>query len=432
MENLLIKNVSVVPMTHADAVIQNGYIYIEKGVINALGSAPNHTLVEKADRVIDGEHLVAMPGLINGHTHTPMSVLRGYAGDLPLQQWLQEIWKIEAKMSSEDIYWAAMLSMVEMLKSGTTTFGDMYYGMDKVAEGVQASGMRALLTQGIIEQDGHGEDVLAECVDFVKRWHGKAEGRIQAILSPHAPYTCSPQLIEKLVEAAHDLDCSIHTHLNETRGKIDTIIERYGKRPIVLMDEIGLFSRHVIAAHGVHVSEEELEILARSQAGIIHNPKSNMKLGSGIAPIADMLERGIVVGLGTDGSASNNVLDMFEEMRFASFLQKVHLEDPTALSAYETLKLGTALGAQALGIESEIGTLEVGKKADLTLVNVDRTHALPLNDILSHLIYSAKADDVDYTIVNGRVLYEKGHVVTLDEEKIKWHVLESKNKLFGS
>ncbi len=426
---LLIKNVTILPMTDEETLIENGYIYIENGVISEVneGLHPNH--LNNAHKIIDGHKMVAIPGLINGHTHTPMSVLRGYADDLPLMEWLQKIWAVEGRMTENDMYWGSMLSMIEMIKSGTTTFSDMYYGMDKVATGVEKSGLRALLCQGIIEGDSNGEELLATTTDFVERWNKGANERITTLLSPHAPYTCSPELIEKLVEEAHRLDCSIHTHLAETRDEIAIISERYGETPIQLMDKIGLFTRHVIAAHGVYLTDEEIDILQKGKVGLIHNPKSNMKLASGVAPITSLIERGVTVGIGTDSAASNNVLDMFEEMRFASLLQKVNLENPTALTAYGSLTMGTSMGAQAVGLENNIGKIEVNKKADITLVNLSNVHLQPINDIISHLIYSAKAEDVAYTIVDGNILLENGHLTTIDEEEVFWHIAKIKEEL---
>ena len=231
-----------------------------------------------------------IPGLINAHTHTPMSILRGYKDGLPLMEWLQEMWAVEARMTHDDMYWSSLLSMAEMIQSGITTFCDMYFGMEKIAAGVDKTGMRALLAEGIIEKDGQGEEILKRSVSFVKHWDKQANNRIHALLSPHAPYTCSPELIVKLIEEAHKLDCSIHTHLAETEQEINQIKELYGKTPIKLMEEIGLFTRHVIAAHGVYPSDEEMDILKHSSVGIIHNPKSNMKLASGVAPITEMLK----------------------------------------------------------------------------------------------------------------------------------------------
>ncbi|ASN06354.1 amidohydrolase [Virgibacillus necropolis] len=429
MKNLLITNVTIVPMTAEESFIQNGYIFIESDVIKDVGHTPHPPHLKEQAKIIDGEGMVAIPGLINGHTHTPMSILRGYADDFPLMDWLKKMWAVEDRMTEEDIYWSSMLSMVEMIKSGTTTFCDMYYGMDRIAIGVEKSGMRALLSQGIIEGDSGGEELLTETVEFVRNWDKSANQRIHALLSPHAPYTCSPSLIEKMVEQAHILDCSIHTHLAETREEINIISERHGDTPIALMEKIGLFTRHVVAAHGVYLTDEEIDILKRRQVGLIHNPKSNMKLASGVAPIAQMLDKGVTIGIGTDGAASNNTLDMFEEMRFASLMQKVSLEDPMALPAYETLKMGTSRGAAALNIVDQVGTIEAGKKADITLIDFRKAHLSPVNDVVSHLIYSAKASDVAYTIVDGSVLMNNGKLTTIDEEEVTWHIEKIKNNL---
>lgn len=428
-ESLLIKNVMVIPMVDEEVLIKNGYIYIESGEIKDVGQESHPAHYNDAKKIINGHGMVAIPGLINGHTHTPMSILRGYADDLPLMEWLKNMWAIEAKMSVEDMYWGSMLSMAEMIKSGTTTFSDMYYGMEQIATAVDKVGMRALLSQGIIEGAADGEKILAETAAFVENFNKKGHKRITALLSPHAPYTCSPKLIEKMIEKAHQLDCSIHTHLAETKDEIKIITEKYGETPIALMEKIGLFTRHVIAAHCVYLTDEETDILIKRKVGLIHNPKSNMKLASGIAPIASLLNDGVIVGIGTDSAASNNVLDMFEEMRFASLLQKVNTEDPTVLSAYDTLAMGTSIGAKALGLEEQVGSIEVGKQADITLVNLQAIHLTPVNNVFSHLIYSAKAEDVAYTIVDGQVLLDNGKLTTIDEEEVRWHMKAIKQKL---
>ncbi|WP_343751354.1 amidohydrolase [Lentibacillus halophilus] len=429
METLLIKNVTIVPMTGVETWFTNGYIYVESDRIKDVGRGSPPDSRYSADTVIDGDGMVAIPGLINGHTHTPMSLLRGYADDLPLMEWLEQMWAVEGQLSEEDMYWASMLSMIEMIKSGTTTFSDMYYGMNRIAAGVEQVGLRALLTQGIIEGNDGGDEQLDASVSFVKNWDQAANRRIHALLSPHAPYTCSPALIEKIVDRAHELDCSIHTHLAETRDEIRMVRDSHGTTPIALMENIGLFTRHVIAAHGVYLTDEDRHILSSRNVGVIHNPKSNMKLASGIAPVATMLNDGITVGLGTDGAASNNSLDMFEEMRFANLLQKGNLENPTALSAYDTLAMGTAGGARALGIDDQAGTIEPGKKADITLVDFTQAHVLPVNDVISHLIYSAKAEDVAYTIVDGRLLMANRELTTIDEDEVFWHIAAIKDKL---
>lgn len=432
MGNMLIKNATIVPMTDLETVIENGYIYVEANKIKAVASGPAPESYEHAEKVIDGAGMVAIPGLINGHTHTPMSMLRGFAGDLPLMNWLQEMWAVEAKMSTTDMYWTSLLSMAEMIQSGTTTFVDMYYGMEQIATATERVGLRALLSQGIIERENDGEALLAETSSFVESWHHQANDRIHALLSPHAPYTCSPLFIEKIIDRAHELDCAIHTHLAETEDEIDIITEKYGETPMQLMENIGLFTRHVIAAHGVYVTDDDMAILKERKVGIIHNPKSNLKLGSGIAPIKKYLQHGILVGLGTDGAASNNVLDMFEEMRFASLLQKGIAKDPTALPAHETLTLGTSLGAEAIGLRKDIGTIEAGKKADLVLVDLSKPHVNPVNDVVSHLIYSVKAEDVAYTIVDGNILLENKELTMIDVEEVIWHVNKIKSKLFSS
>lgn len=404
----------------ADRTAVTGTMVIENDMIVYVGEhLPQEHDTPGAVR-IDGKGLFFMPGLINTHGHAAMSLLRGYGDDMVLQTWLQEkMWPMEAKFTAEDVRWGTALSVLEMLKGGTTTFVDMYDHMDEVAKVVEESGMRACLMRGAIGLCP--EDVqtakLQEAVQFARDWHGKADGRITTMLAPHAPYTCPPGFIEKFVQAAHDLDLPLHTHMSETAAEVAQNVADYGLRPVAHLEKLGFFSRPSFVAHGVHLTDEEIEVLARDDVAVSHNPGSNLKLASGVARVPELLRAGVTVSLGTDGPASNNNLDMFEEMRLAALIHKGVSGDPTAVPAAEAMRMGTLYGAQTIRAE-KLGLLEVGMKADIVAVNVNQPHFVPHTDFVSHMIYSASAKDVAHVWVDGRQVVKDGQCLTLDEERI--------------
>jgi 5-methylthioadenosine/S-adenosylhomocysteine deaminase len=428
---ILIKDAQIIPMTKGygaeDNYYMQGSIAVYNGRISGIGDISEDG---DFDKIIDASGCVVLPGFINTHTHAAMTLFRSYADDLPLMEWLNtKIWPIEAIMSGQDIFWGTMLSILEMIKSGTTTFVDMYSFMDDVARAVEESGMRAVLARGVIGIGPNGEAALHESVNFAGNWHGKADGRITTMLAPHAPYTCPPDYLKKVMDYADQLGTGIHIHLAETLSEVAAIEKTYGKRPVELMHDIGLFERHVLGAHMVYVNEREIEILAEKKVGVAHNPQSNMKLASGIAPVTKMLEKGVSVALGTDGASSNNNLDMIEEMRSASLLQKVATMDPTSLPAYQAIEMATRNGASVLRMEKEIGQIEVGKKADLILVDFQKPHLFPRHDAAAHLVYAAQASDVKTVIIDGKVIMENRQVLTLDEERILYEAEKCAQKL---
>lgn len=373
----------------------------------------------KADRVIDAGNHLAIPGFVNTHTHASMTLLRSYADDMALMDWLQnKIWPIEAKMKKEDIYWGAMLAIVEMIKSGTTTFADMYGDMEMVAKAVGETGIRAVLSRGMIGVAPNGMQALAENEALYKEFHQRSDGRITVMFGPHAPYTCPPDFLKKVVSKASALNAEIHMHLAETKGEVEDCVKQYGKSPIALMDEIGILECGALAAHCVYVSKEDIAIMKKRKVRVAHNPCSNMKLASGAAPVTEMLEAGIVVGLGTDGVSSNNNLDMLEEVKLAALLHKVHGLDPLAVPAFTAVQMGTGRGAAALGLGEVTGKLAAGYKADITLFSMDSSRWYPRHDIASLLVYSANSSSVDTVIVNGRVLLDQGTLTTIDEERV--------------
>lgn len=408
-----------VTMDAGGRVIRDGAMVIRDDRIAYVGEK-KEALKEEAGEVVDGSRRCFLPGLINTHGHAAMSLLRGYADDLALQVWLEEhMWPMEARFTAEDVRAGTLLTLAEMIKSGTTCFVDMYDHMDEVARAAEEAGLRAVLCRGVIGIPAEAQDAkLAEAVAFAKNWNGAADGRIRTMLAPHAPYTCPPDYIERIVAAAHELDVPLHTHMSETIREVEQNVAEYGARPVEHLRRLGVFSRPCLVAHAVHLTDEEIAMLAAHGVHVSHNPGSNLKLASGIARVADMRKAGITVSLGTDSSASNNNVDLFEEMRLATLLQKGTTLDPTAIPAAEALAMATADGAAAVWQADRLGRLAPGMKADFIAVDIDQPHFYPHTDLVSHLVYSASGHDVADVCVDGRWLMRNRELLTLDEERI--------------
>lgn len=418
--SILIKNVGLIPMDGKEEWIENTNIYIKEDKIFHIGEIREDIEVE---REIDGKNRIAMPGLVNSHTHIGMSLLRNFADDMPLHDWLtKKIWPIEANLQAEDVYWGSLLSMVEMIESGTTAFCDMYFFMDEVGKALEESGMRGVLTRGLIEEEGGSQDKLDETRELFNTWHGRAEGRIKVMVAPHAPYTCSPDFLKRSLELAKDLNTGIHIHLSETKKELEDSLKDHGKTPVQHVNDLGLLDIHTIGAHCVHVNDEDIKIMKEKGLFPVNNPSSNLKLASGFAPIDAMLKAGIPVALGTDGSSSNNNLNMFEEMHLASIINKAVTGDAVSVPAIKALEMATINGARALDWEDQIGSIEEGKKADLILIDTDKAHLYPHHDQISAIAYSTQGSDVDTVIVDGRILMENRQIKSLDVEKIKYMV----------
>lgn len=427
--DLLIKNVTLVPMDGHNDVIENTNIYIKGDKIAYIGELKEDW---KVDNIIDGRKKVAMPGLINAHTHLAMSLLRNYADDLPLQDWLtKKIWPVEANLKAEDVYWGTLLSIVEMIQSGTTTFCDMYFFMEEVGKATEEAGMRGVLTRGIIEEKVLEKEKIDYTRKLYEEWHGRGDGRIKVMVAPHAPYTCSPAYLKDILELAVELDTGIHIHLSETKKEVEDSFREYGKSPIKHVYELGLFERPTIAAHCVHVDDEDIAILKENNVTPVYNPSSNLKLASGFAPVDKMLKMGVNVALGTDGSSSNNNLNMFEEIHIASIVNKAVNMDAVSVTAKDALKMATINGAKGLGWDHEIGSIEVDKKADIILIDMDKPHLYPLHNVISALAYSAQGSDVDTVIVDGKIIMEKREIKTLDIEKIKYEAEKASYSLIN-
>lgn len=416
--NILIKNCYLLGDNPVNPVV-NGDIAIAGDRLLKVGEAGELPGDWVADKVIDGKDLFCLPGLINCHTHAAMTILRSYADDLPLMYWLeQKIWPVEDRLTGDDVYWGTMLAVVEMIKSGTTTFNDMYMFMDETAQAVKQSGIRACLSRGLIGVGPSAELGLEKSRQLLDNWQGGASGRITVWLGPHAPYTCPPDYLRRVLDMARDYQTGMHIHVAETRDEIRTIQENYGKTPVAYLNDLGVFDLPVVAAHCVHLTDEDIAILADKRVAVAHNPESNMKLGSGIAPVVKLRQAGVTVGIGTDGASSNNNLDMFGEMRSAALLAKVAGEDPLSLPAVEVLSMATGEGARALRIEDQVGVLKPGYKADLIMVNLKQPHLCPRHNLVAHAVYAAEGGDVVNSIIDGKLVMENHRVLTVDEERV--------------
>ncbi|PWB84900.1 5-methylthioadenosine/S-adenosylhomocysteine deaminase [Methanobrevibacter thaueri] len=374
------------------------------------------------DKIIDAEGKILLPGLINTHTHLSMTLFRGLADDLSLDSWLNDhIWPMEANLNGDYCYIGALLGAVELIKSGTTTFSDMYFYMEDVARAVEDAGIRAVLSYGMIDfgDAERREAEIEENLQLFKSCNGMADGRIKVFFGPHSPYTASEDLLIKVRELADEYNMGIHIHVSETEKEINDSLDERGLRPFEYLEKIGFLGPDVVAAHCVWLSDEEIEIIKKHDVKVSHNPCSNMKLASGIAPVSKLIENDICVSIGTDGASSNNNLDLIEELKTASLLQKVSTLDPKVLTSDEAITMATIKGAEALGLENEIGSIEVGKKADIILIDTNSANMVPDSSSLSsNVIYSANGSNVDTTICNGKILMENKKLTVLDEQEI--------------
>ena len=411
--NILVKGASVLQPDYTTKVAD---IAITDDKIVAVGELPAGFV---ADNTINGKDKFAVPGFVNTHTHASMTLLRSYADDLALMDWLNNhIWPVEAKMVEKDIRVGGELAVLEMIKSGTTAFLDMYGPyLESVIDVTAKAGIRGVFSRGPIGFIPGQDKVLDENVTMYKNYNGTADGRITVAMGVHAPYTCPPEFCEKAAGLAKDNGMHMHIHMSETQDEINQMQEKYGKRPFKYIEETGLFDVPAIAAHCVWLDDEDFAIMKKHNIAVAHNPASNMKLASGIAPVPRMLKEGITVGLGTDGTSSNNNLDMLEEIRLAAILHKVNELDPLSVPAAEALKMGTETGAKAIWLD-DTGVIAPGKKADIVLYDLNRPEWCPRHNLVSLLVYSASSASADTMICNGKVIMEKGKVLTMDEERI--------------
>jgi 5-methylthioadenosine/S-adenosylhomocysteine deaminase len=423
---------TVVTMDEQQGIIENGAVAVTGDTITAVAKAENVCAEFCAKETLEIPRGLIMPGLVNVHTHAAMSCMRGLADDLPLMTWLTEhIFPVEAKLTGEMVYHASLLSMVEMIKSGTTSFCDMYLFADDVARACVASGMRGWIGEVLYDFPSPNYGELANGFTYVEEMIEKYRDSplVSVTIDPHAVYTCSPELLCSLKEMAVKHDLQYIIHLSENRDEVGQIIERYGMSPVEHMHALGLLDERVVAAHCVVLTDSEISLLAARGVKVAHCPESNMKLASGVAPIPDLLRSGVTVGLGTDGSASNNDVDLFGEAATAAKLHKVSCLDPTVMTAEETLHMATMGGADVLGATADIGSIEVGKKADIIMLDMNQPHLIPMYNIVSHLIYAVRGSDVVHSIINGRLVMRDRQILFVDEVNIMHKVNEFAHKL---
>lgn len=417
-QEILIKDATILnPLGNGNCEEKKSSVLIKDNKIAEI----SEDIDDCVDKVIDAKDKILMPGFVNTHTHLSMTLLRGLADDMELDTWLNDnIWPMEAHLNKEYCYAGALLGALEMIKSGTTTFSDMYFYMDGVAQAVEESGIRGVLSYGMIDFgiEEKRENEFKENISLIKNFNNTADGRITTMFGPHSCYTASVDLLERVRKEANKYDVGIHIHMNETLKEINDVGEAHdNKRPFELLDSIGFLGDDVVAAHCVWLDENGMKLIKDNGVSVSHNPCSNMKLASGSAPVGELLDKGINVALGTDGASSNNNLDMFDEMKFASLLSKVSTLNPSVLNANEVINMATINGAKALNLD--VGSIEVGKKADLILVDTNTPNMTPSSAIIaSNLVYSANGSNVDTTICNGQVLMENKKVLTLNEEDI--------------
>lgn len=422
LADYLIINGLVVTMDEQFRIIEGGALAIKEGEIIDVNYTPDLLDAYKAKHLIDAKGKLVLPGLINTHTHSPMTILRGYADDLQLKEWLYDhIFPVEAKfINPENVRTGTRLAIAEMLLNGTTTFCDMYFYVDEIARVVNQVGIRAILSESLIDfpaPNNPSPQHTLQLNDYlINKWAGHPH--INIGISAHAPYSTSAGVIQKGKEQSEKHGVLFSIHVAETRGEVLAIQKEHGMTPVQYLDSIGALGSNVVAAHSVHLTPEDIEIFAKRGVGVAHNPQCNMKLASGVAPIVELLRAGIKVGIGTDGTASNNDLDVLEEIRTAAFLQKLSTGDPTSLNAQQALEMATIGAARVLGMDDIIGSLEVGKRADVIILDMDQPHAHPMYNIYSLIVYALRGSDVETVLVDGRLMVHNGQLVTLDLDRL--------------
>jgi len=420
--DILVINGMLLSLDQSGTIIEKGSVAVNKGKIVAAGPCEEMESWRSGE-TIDAGGCIVMPGLVNAHTHLPMSLFRGLADDLPLMTWLNEyIFPAEAShVNPETVGIGALLSCAEMVLSGTTTCCDGYFFEDSVARAVFEIGIRGVLGQGVIDYPAPGVPNpsinIEHAVSFVETWTGKTSLITPSIFC-HSPYTCSKKTLATAAGEARSRGVLFQIHVAETRSEYERMKKEQGMSPVQYLDKLGVLGPGTLLVHAVWVDEEDIRIIADSGAGIAHNPESNMKLASGIAPVPEFIKKGLTVGIGTDGCASNNNLDLFAEMDSAAKLHKVNTFDPTVMSAETVLNMATEGGARAIGLESQIGSLEVGKQADLIVVDMQKPHLVPMYSPVSHLVYAAKGSDVRDVVIDGKVVVRDTVLLTIDQEKL--------------
>ena len=418
--DILVINGTLLTLDASHTEITDGAVAINQDSIAAIGSV-NEFADWSASRVIDARGGIILPGLINTHTHAAMTCFRGLADDLQLMNWLNDhIFPAEAKLDDQKVYLGTLLACAEMIMSGTTCFCDMYLFEDAVARAARESGIRAVVGEVLYDFDSPNYGPIEKGFEYTQRlidtW--QADPLISVAVEPHSTYLCAPELLKRAFKLTQSFSLPLVIHLSESKSEVQQIKERYGRTPVEHLAELGILAPNVLACHCVKLTENDIHLLQRFDVKVAHNAESNMKLASGVAPIPTLLNRGICVGLGTDGCASNNNLDLLLEMDTVAKLHKAQTLDPTSMDAVTVLKMATIEAARALGLDRRIGSLEAGKKADLIIIDTNKPHLTPMYSPVSHLVYAAMGSDVSTSIINGTVVMENGVLKTLDLEKV--------------
>jgi 5-methylthioadenosine/S-adenosylhomocysteine deaminase len=420
---ILIKNITIITQNSKRQVIENGGLVIEKNIIRAIGQSKDieKEYRQKAKKMINGQGKVALPGLINSHGHLAMTLLRGYADDMSLEEWwMDNIYPIESKFGPKEVYWGSLLAMLEMIKSGTTCFADFYYYEDEVARAAQKIGMRGVLGCAILDFPTFYFKTPSAALRIarlaIERY--KNNDLLNLTLAPHMFQTTSLKTFQKAKKIAKQGEVLLSTHTAETKQEVDFCLKKYKQRPVEILAKGGILDNKTLLAHCCWLTKKEIKILAQTGASVVHCPVSNMKLAAGTMPLPEMIEAGVNVSLGTDSACSNNNLDMFEEMKVTALLHKVSRLDPTLVKAQTVLDMATINGAKALGMEKEIGSLETGKKADIIILDFEKSHLIPRHNLISHLVYSAQGSDVETVIINGQLIMEERKIKRVNESNI--------------
>lgn len=427
--DIVIEGGTLLTMVDGEEPIRNALVHIKRDrIIDIKTYDKGYRRPDDVD-VIHAKAGIILPGLVNAHSHTAMTIFRGFADDMPLKQWLfDKIFPAESKyLNPENVYWGTLLGCLEMIASGTTSFVDGYFFQDDTVRAVHRSGLRAIIAQGVIDFPAPGVGNPEKNIDigreFIERWLRFSDLIIPGLFC-HSPVTCSNKTLTNAMEISCDHSLPLQIHLSETPDDVEEIIERSGERPVQYLNRLGLLSNDLIASHSIHLRDDEIDLLSEKDVKIVHLPESNMKLSSGVARVSEMLKSGLTVGIGTDGCASNNNLDLFQEMDSAAKLGKVFTLDPVDMAAGTVLKMATSFGAKIMGLESEIGTIERGKKADIIVLDLESPHMVPLYDPVSLIVYAASGADVKDVIVNGKILLKERQFQTLDQDEIMERVKE--------
>ena len=426
MGTLLIKNARILKVqTDKVTVLEAQDILVKGKRIEAIQATGVDN--SRFDKVIDAKGMLAIPGLIDTHAHVPMVIFRGLAEDVNIVKWFNEMWQLEANLTPEDVYWGMLLGLAELIEAGVTSVADHYWHMHKAAEAVEKAGSRALLGWAMF--GSHGKEAIEKTGDFVQEYNGAANGRITTILAPHAPYTCDDDFLRAVAKKAQSIGTGIHIHASENKEQREQSVAKHGMTPIEILKETGVLDVPTILAHLCGATEADLDLLSHYQTGVAHAPKTYLKLAMGFAPITEIRERGIPVGLATDGAVSNNTMDILESLRLMAMTQKERNGQPEVMPLHESLGIATKGSAEVFGLGADLGALEAGKLADIALVDLSGLHHQPLYNIAASLIYSARASDVQTVICDGEVIMKDRQLLTIDKAQVVEEVRKSMARL---